>query len=572
MQFSRASRMLALFLLCPVGLAQQNAGPASASSSSHPTGKSRAPRLTPEQERGLRLLKAALARAAGLQPEVRSFVLWQAANGYAKVDAAKAHALLRQAFDATESMESASGDGSRCRNFGEPCHTQSWLQTSILLQILQVSPDEVRDLLPKAQAETRDEVTRAMIAYYAEHKNFDGAKELLDQFAGERDYPYWAAAELMLTLPEARSADRLAIFSQALTNYCLLPDDGMPHLEDFATLVVRFWRDLPPAMVSDAIDAILSRSKDSGEMGNQVKVTISAQKGDVDFANVYQLRLFELLPIIEELDKSKAESLLRENADTASIFGRYPMGLQSLGKYRSRGNARNDILADGIFSVAYSRNQDPAQAAMAERQMREQAELNKRSDEIDAEARENPRQAIADAMLLPLIGPPSDPTPRLGCLSYIATRAAKSAPSIARNALEEQGRGLDGVPPESQGGVVLEMLRNYLLLNDEDGARGAVKRALKVAQKLYERDTDADDPSVAFKGFWPSTNLWRELLREADHISPKVAEEILGEIPDPDIRAMERVLYADSWLGVTSSYPVVIHAYKKDAPGSAWRE
>src|SRR6185503_20228942 len=42
--------------------------------------EAQAPKLTPEQERGLRLLKAAEAEAAGLQPDMHAFVLWRASS------------------------------------------------------------------------------------------------------------------------------------------------------------------------------------------------------------------------------------------------------------------------------------------------------------------------------------------------------------------------------------------------------------------------------------------------------------------------------------------------------------
>src|SRR5258708_48759 len=46
-----------------------------------------APKLTPEQVRGLRLLKASEAAAAGLEPDMRAYVLWRASSAYTKVDA-----------------------------------------------------------------------------------------------------------------------------------------------------------------------------------------------------------------------------------------------------------------------------------------------------------------------------------------------------------------------------------------------------------------------------------------------------------------------------------------------------
>jgi hypothetical protein len=80
-------------------------GPASAQTSTAKTPTStqkNAPKLklTPQQERGLRLLRSAQAEAAALQPDMRTFVLMQVADGYQKVDTSKVDALLKEAFTA----------------------------------------------------------------------------------------------------------------------------------------------------------------------------------------------------------------------------------------------------------------------------------------------------------------------------------------------------------------------------------------------------------------------------------------------------------------------------------------
>src|SRR5580704_1940790 len=65
------------------------------------------PKLTPEQERGLRLLKTAEVESAGLEPDMHAFVLWRASYAYTKVDPKKAEKLSRDAFRATQAIEDA---------------------------------------------------------------------------------------------------------------------------------------------------------------------------------------------------------------------------------------------------------------------------------------------------------------------------------------------------------------------------------------------------------------------------------------------------------------------------------
>src|SRR5438552_2442266 len=75
------------------------------------------PKLTHQQEQGLRLLKAAAAEAAGLEADMRAFVLWRASNAYATVDPKKAESLTHESFVASQSIEDPS-DRDQCGPLG----------------------------------------------------------------------------------------------------------------------------------------------------------------------------------------------------------------------------------------------------------------------------------------------------------------------------------------------------------------------------------------------------------------------------------------------------------------------
>ena len=87
---------------------------------------------------------------------------------------------------------------------------------------------------------------------------------------------------------------------------------------------------------------------------------------------------------------------------------------------------------------------------------------------------------------------------------------------------------------------------------------------LKAADKLYARDTDSDDPNKAFKGTWPSADLWRKCVQVAAKISPALAEEIIGEIPDPEIAASEKVAFASSLIGQPVENPSFVSDCRKN--------
>ena len=70
---------------------------------------------------------------------------------------------------------------------------------------------------------------------------------------------------------------------------------------------------MPGALVLQAIDQLLERAKSADEVqrnnGEQnLRVGISADKGDAYFDSQYEFRLFQLMPVLEQLDPSRAET------------------------------------------------------------------------------------------------------------------------------------------------------------------------------------------------------------------------------------------------------------------------
>jgi hypothetical protein len=71
---------------------------------------------------------------------------------------------------------------------------------------------------------------------------------------------------------------------------------------------------------------------------------------------------------------------------------------------------------------------------------------------------------------------------------------------------------------------------------------------LKVAGKLYEKDSDEDDPNTALKAFWPSTNAYCTMIRQAAGISQTWAISLLQSIKDPEIKVAAETSLAGGWL------------------------
>ena len=102
----------------------------------------------------------------------------------------------------------------------------------------------------------------------------------------------------------------------------------------------------------------------------------------------------------------------------------------------------------------------------------------------------------------------------------------------------------------------------YLRLGDEEEARKMLDQLVTVAAKLYQTDADLSDPNQAFKVWWPSSNLWWRCLAFAAKLNPSPAEQIIEEIQDDEIKAFERVAFANSLLGAGTAQFSIIEKHK----------
>jgi hypothetical protein len=248
----------------------------------------------------------------------------------------------------------------------------------------------------------------------------------------------------------------------------------------------------------------------------------------------YALRLFQLLPILQELDNDKAEALLREQTDVAEQLKTYPKGMQSL-------NSENASLSYGLTSGG-SEISDSASKQQIEAQMQE------RVVEILKKAETDPSGALAGALTLPVHTPFASSSPRSRALLGIAEKASGQRTSVSKSALDEFSSIQDQLSLQEM--MEIDKLPElYLKINDIDGAKKAVDILVKAGNKTYEKDTDANDPNKAFRGAWPSTDLWRKAIQQAAKISPRFPEEIIAGLQDPEIATFEKVAFASALMG-----------------------
>ena len=479
-------------------------------------------------------MKAAEGESAGLQPDMRAFALWRASYSYAPVDEKRAGQLAEEAFNASHVIEHQDDD--RCGALGSSGDIQSWIQEHVLDELIR--KDRIADverLLSSASEPVRSHIAAHLVQHYVENKEFSRALDILSQFADAADYPFSATADLLLALGPERSADRMTLFNQALNNFELLSSKNGFDEDDMASFLGRTWNYVPPALALEAIDKIFDVAKSEGPHSH---ISMATDKGSIDLSSAYQQRLFQLLPILQELDKDKAEAILRDNAETRAQLAKYPKGMNSL---NSQGN---------VYSYAITDDDAPQSPLPMTGQQLEQ-QIMRHMNEITLESNKAPSQAVSDALSLPLQGafPPS--SPRATALLDIAGNIQKKKPALAKSALDEIMKFEDQLNPQQLQSIA-DLPAKYAALGENESAQKSLKRLLRAAEQIYAHDIDADDPNKGFKGTWPSTELWRKCVQIAGTISPPLAEEVLADIADRDIAVLEKISYAAGLLGASA--------------------
>jgi tetratricopeptide (TPR) repeat protein len=504
--------------------------------------------LTPEQQkRGMDLLQIAEADAGGLEGGMRAWALWQIARGYERTDKKKALELLENALTATRSMED-DGSGSAANRSLGPGTTRAQLQEQILKEIVPLAPSRADDLLSQVDASGREKVLTALLAYYEKNKQTDHILEIIYRIGAEHEFPYGAASRVMEGMKPEQSAEFMQLFMAALASY----RDHSPHdntmnvgTGDFPGMVTRYWKRLPKEVVRQSIDEILKQAESPQKDGKKSgSFSLASDKGTASFGSMYEYRLFQMLPVLREIDESAAEELLKKYREVATQLEKYPDGSNSLLPQPGAPSDKKPPAA-ATSGMSFSIGGTPSTIGA---KMAEMSRVQKLV--ADAEAGHAP-DAMANAPSI------SDPDLRAQLYQGIARVTWKKQGSIATSAIDKMLDVADKLEPARQLNSYRAAADIYLQMGETDSAKKMIEKGLAIADKVYQADTNADDPNKALKAFWPSTDAYRGLLRQAGAISPAWALTLLKEISDPEVKVAAESSLAGSWLNVPMGMTIV---------------
>lgn len=486
---------------------------------------------------GRQMLEMAEASANGMDGGMRAYGLLEVAKAYSLTDKKKALTLLDEALQATHVLD----------NDQSQWHTRNQLQEQILQAIVPLEPSKADELLDQVDPSARGRVLTALLGYYQKEKDWNRAISMIYRMAPEGAIPYEAVGEIMSNLPPDRSGDAVQLFVTALSSFKDHPPaSGQMSfgLSDFPSLILSNWKSLPRETVLDAIEAVLTQAKEQEQQQNSgqnqqqpTTVSMSSPSGAVQFGSIYEYRLFQLLPVLKQLDPSKAADLVKQSQAVSAALQKYPEGVNSVAPTHDANGKRN--YGPTSFTIGGPGNGKPGPGAgMRSPFMMQQV------SRIVQDAAKHPDDALANAATIP------DADLRVSAYMGIAGVCLKQHASVAQQALKKIMDGLDDIDLTRQVMLVGNVAKLYLEMNDTDSAKTAIEKGMSVAEKAYKQDTNSDDPNTALKAYWPSANAYQGLLRQAAKISPAWSIELLKDIGDPDMKGLGEITLAQTWLDV----------------------
>ena len=499
---------------------------------------------SPSQQEGPGLLEIAEQDSYRLEGPMRAWGLWQVARLYQATDKKKALHLLDAAMAEAAVIKDIpppqmQEEMMRAMNGSHAKSVRTWLQEQVARTIIMVDPSRADELLQTLDAANRSPILQALMSYYQSHKLTDRAIEQFNRIAAEDEAPYAAAGRIMANMKPEQSGELAAVFSACLSSYTAHAPHEFQPADPFPKLVITYWRKVPKQLARDAVDEILQQAQD-----DKVNRDFSMSFGDggQSAGSLLEYRLVQLMPMLQELESSRANEYREKYPSVAGLANSYATSTSS-------GSAFTDGQATSGPRLRVNGDSGNIFMNMAEWPMAEKIAAKADAGHAD--------EAIADATNI------HNPDLKIQAYEHIAQATIRKDITVAASALKKMLTAIEDAKLDRQAEYYAAASSIFLLMGDSESAKDAIEKGLGSAAQLYKQDIDSDDPNTAFEAFWPSTNAYCALLRQARRISAGWAVTLLKEIDNPEIRFAAEAAIAGSALNVPESRETIITAKRK---------
>jgi hypothetical protein len=270
---------------------------------------------TPKQK-ARELLDGAAEMIAATKPDVQPVALFHLADNYRAFDKKKATEHFKQAFAAVTLPPTSQSPFARTTQM-EIVVALAALDTAEGVAMLkQIEP-------PSSGYDNRTFTAFRLTALLLEKDQMETAIELAEYLGGAGAYPFNAVSLILSKLP-AGDPQLAALFSAALAAYNVKPDRAFTHL------LASHYKRLPAGMPQAALSRILSAVV-SGEDDRPYEPQIlSSAKGTVTFTTREDSELFDVAPMVREIDPKRYDDLIATHAELRSALQLFPGGGPSL--------------------------------------------------------------------------------------------------------------------------------------------------------------------------------------------------------------------------------------------------
>jgi hypothetical protein len=510
----------------------------SSSKNSKTAEKPAQPKLTAKQKQAVDILETVQGELGRYSPETQTYLLMQMAEAYRPLDPTKQGELLKEAFQSAANMPEG-----RYR-------TQQ--QTDIVGALNLADPSALTSMQDSPDPKVREVVLQLLVKQDIDRGKLEAAAQRLSQWDPSLAFPYESAKQVINRLTAQQAGERQSVFASAIASYRNGEVEVSPEMEatDF---ILGTYEDVPAPMVVDAVDVVLNKvAKWELDKPEHVSISAGGKGGNAHFSSLYDLELFELLPVLDKLDRAKADALRRDHATVAALNNKYPNGKSSLSSDGKEPGMMFNI--GGESDAPAAPDPDFVQERLTAATIADSASKN-----VDA--------AITSAQGLPntVRGNWDDMTVRCNTLEKIATAAlGRKDFAGALTGAKALVAAAQDLPALARAHYLIEAAAISAEAHEPQTAKQYLARSMKAADELYQADAFGETPNEAPKCVWPSTAAWKGTLVVAQRIDPDYAAQEAGSLPDPEIEAIANVARATVLLGKEPTMTSIIRQVKID--------
>jgi hypothetical protein len=342
----------------------------------------------------------------------------------------------------------------------------------------------------------------------------------------------------MASLKPELSGELAAIFSACLSSYKAHAPHEFQPADPFPKLVITYWQKVPKQLARDALDEILQQAQD-----DKLNKDFSMSFGDSgqSAGSLLEYRLAQFMPMLQEFEPSRANEYREKYPWIAGLANSYAASTSSGSAADSQATSGPGLKVNGDSGNIFM---NMAEWPMAEKIV------------AKADAGHG-GEAIADAANI------RNPDLKIQAYEHIARATIKKDTAVAASALKKMLAAIEAAKLDRQPDYYASSANIFILMGNPESAKDAIEKGLDSSAQLYKQDTDSDDPNTAFEAFWPSTNAYCVLLRQARRISEAWSVTLLKKIDNPEIRFAAETAIAGSALNVSASSEMVITSKQK---------